>query len=478
VKLGRLLSVVTIVATMALTGALELSEAQTAEPSVGGPNVLLIVTDDQRLKAAYSYMPNWTKYIRDRGTEYSGAIATTPNCCPSRATIFTGLYTHNHQVWNNQFPLNFPHERSIQHYLHERAGYRTGIFGKFLNKWPLDQAPPYFDDWSVFCCTSENPYYGKEWNDRGTVKVIDTYATTHVGDRAVRFLRETPVDQSWFMVAAGPAPHTPFDAEPKYESAKTGSWAGNAAVSEKDRTDKPPDVQAQHKDIDDGRTTRKKQIRTLMSVDDMIGRIFAEIQARGEMDRTLVVYVSDNGYMWGEHGLTAKRWPYDQSMEIPMIFAWPGHFDVARDPGLASNLDVAPTIMAAVGLTPDQPMDGLALLQWDAAKRRAERVGISQVPRNIILAEDYKGESTDDIDWSTIIADTYQYTEYYRTDGTIEFREWYDLIADPWQLENYYKDGDPDTVPPESQATYHERLMTLRGCAGQACRLEDSAYSS
>ncbi len=123
---GPLVAVATgIVAVMAIANLAQPIHSATAastQADQARPNVLLIITDDQRRKAAYGYMPDWTKYIRNRGTEYNGAIATTPNCCPSRATIMTGLYTHNHHVWNNQFPMNFPHERSVQYYLHERGG--------------------------------------------------------------------------------------------------------------------------------------------------------------------------------------------------------------------------------------------------------------------------------------------------------------------------------------------------------------------
>lgn len=111
----------------------------------GRPNILLIVTDDQRADAL-GYMPATKRLFRKGGTTYAEAYSTTPLCCPSRASIMTGRYVHNHGVLRNEDAAALDHDTTLQAYL-QKAGYQTALSGKFLNSWPLAEAPPFFDRW-------------------------------------------------------------------------------------------------------------------------------------------------------------------------------------------------------------------------------------------------------------------------------------------------------------------------------------------
>jgi arylsulfatase A-like enzyme len=159
--------------------------------------------------------------------------------------------------------------------------------------------------------------------------------------------------------------------------------------------------------------------------------------------------MSDNGYMWGEHGLIAKATAYDQSLRIPMMMRWDGHTAPGTDERLAANIDVAPTVYEATGVTPSYALDGKSLLQqWD---------------RETILAEVYGAISRPELRWAGLIGHDYRYVEYYGGDETVPvFREYYDRVSDPWQLDNLFGDGDPMNDPNVVDLT--ARLAGYRHC--------------
>jgi arylsulfatase A-like enzyme len=172
------------------------------------PNILVIVTDDQR--EGLEVMPKTLRWLRDDGTTYASAFATTPLCCPARASIFTGRYAHNHGVRTNHNPGPLDHQTTIQYHL-QRAGYRTGIFGKFLNGWPLRQNPPFFDSWATFGW-ADNHYVDGSWNIQGRVRKVSQYATNFIGDQANTFLA-APSSKPWFLstwLLPTPIPRSPL----------------------------------------------------------------------------------------------------------------------------------------------------------------------------------------------------------------------------------------------------------------------------
>lgn len=410
------------------------------------PNVLVIVTDDQR--EGLEVMSKTRAAFTNDGRLFENAFVTTPLCCPARASIMTGKYVHNHGVMSNgeEDWKDLDHSQTVQAYLHEQ-GYRTALFGKFLNHWPVEMNPPNFDEWALLPdVTGRLGYYGSNWNVNGTIKKISRYSTRYLADTTVGFIedQETSDDEPWYVYLATGAAHRSFVAEPKYEGAPVPRWRGNPAVFENNKSDKPSYVRNSDFTFKEGKALRTKQFRTLMSVDDMVGRIVSTVDSLGE--DTLMLFSSDSGYMWGEHGLANKQVPYEQSIENVMWLRWPGHASGDTDERIVSNVDIVPTIAAAIGFS--VASDGRNLLDnsWD---------------RDRILLEYFGDDNAPAIPrWASTWTPEGQYIEYYGAGGDLIDREYYDLITDPWQLQNLKS-------PPDS--TWRTRLAADRQCSGATC---------
>jgi arylsulfatase A-like enzyme len=434
------------------------------------PNILIIVTDDQR--GGLSAMPDTAKLFARQGVRYKRGYVTDPLCCPSRASIMTGRYPHNTGVRSNTPHPEYGVEggsalnasTTIERYLHD-AGYTTALFGKYLNQWDFTRPPPYFD---AFTMVRAHGDYNHNLVSTGTAGATpnvfssETYSTTLVRRHTMRFLRRHPNrNEPFFLYVAPHAPHSPFTPEPKYARDRFGEWNGNPAVFEADRSDKPTYVQAHHATLKTGRRIRTRQFRTLRSLDDLVGAIFSQLRSTGQAQNTLAFFISDNGLMWGEHGLSKKDVPYLPSVRVPFYMRWPagplpsGTVDARR----AANVDIAPTVMEAVGLTvpAGQPrMDGRSLLSsWTRPRQLTE----------------HWCNTTGCLFWAAEETAAYHYIEYY--DGpdfgtaNVVFREYYDLTTDPFELDNLLADGDP-TNDPDVRAI-SAQLAADRRCAAAAC---------
>jgi hypothetical protein len=289
------------------------------------------------------------------------------------------------------------------------------------------------------------------------VRVVDAYSTAFIRRRAVRFLSagESEDARPWLLFLSTPAPHSGFRPAPKYESARVGRWNGNPAVFESDRNDKPRwVVEGGNCRLVCGRKRRARQLRTLMSVDDLVARVFRLLGRNGERN-TIAMYLSDNGLGWGEHGLGGKNVAYDHSARVPMYLRWPRRLAAGSiDRRIAANIDVAPTILDAARIPASEmpPMDGRSLLDeaWS---------------RDRVLLEHWAHRT-----WASLRATDYQYIESYNDAGAITFREYYDLVSDPWQLENLLGDGDPANDPsPSTIADLSLDRQRARSCTEQDC---------
>ncbi|MDQ3940051.1 MAG: sulfatase [Actinomycetota bacterium] len=443
---------------LALVAALAAGDAGRARPARAQnllpPNILIIVTDDQRPTGMSEVMPKTDRIFGMRGTDFKNAYATTPLCCPSRASIFTGRYAHNHGVRTNRDGELFDPRSSIQRYLKENR-YRTGIFGKYILGQPLSANPPYFDEWAIFQ-RSPGSYHNGEWNVNGTVQRIPEYSTDYIADQAVDFIgRSEMLDiQPWMMFLTTAAPHAPFKAERDYRDARISTWEPNPAVSEVNINDKPPYITPERNSERKAERTRTKQLRTLMSVDDMVGEVFRALQDVGEGRDTLAIYTSDNGFLWGEHRLIQKKVPYLPAVRVPFMLRWPGRVTEGLiDQRLVGNIDIAPTVLDAAGINPDPeyPIDGRSLL--------------SSYQRSRLLLEFW--QETRLPSWAATKTQRYHYIEYYDESGGVLYREFYDLATDPWQLVNLYGDrstaNDPDPTP------LAQELARDRVCVGPTC---------
>jgi arylsulfatase A-like enzyme len=422
-----------------------------------GPNILVIVTDDQR--NGLGVMENTRRIFGVGGTRFTNAFVSDPLCCPSRASIFTGRYPHNHQVETEEQARNLNQATTIQHYL-QQSGYRTGIFGKYLNSWSLSRPPPSFDQWATFRLSSTG-YWGGSWNVDGNVQTVPSYSTSYISKQARSFIREADARdprQPWILYLTPAAPHFPYIPTRKYAHALVSKWHGDAGTKERDTSDKPPFVQSRRRtSLAKGKWLRRQQLRTLMSVDNLVGKVFHQLKQTHESRDTLAFFTSDNGFLWGEHGIGGKTLPYTESIRVPFLARWPRHLGTRRvDDRLVSNIDIAPTIMMAAGLRPDPrfPMDGQSLLDRTS-------------PRKRLLTEYFNDPNFPKVDsWASIRTHRFQYIEYYHGER-VRFREYYNLITDPGELHNVIGVGDASSRGAIARAA--ALLRQARDCSGSSC---------
>jgi arylsulfatase A-like enzyme len=419
------------------------------------PNILVIVTDDQRVDMMEA-MPRTRRLFADKGTTYPNAYATTPLCCPSRASIMTGLYAHNHNVkTQSRAGATLDVGLTMQHYL-SSSGYYTGFIGKWLNGWDIKVKPPYLDE-AAFFTSSGVVYANGTWNLDGTVIHVAGYSTDFMTKRATSFLTRAEAQDArpWFLMLTPPQPHRPYRPQRRYAQDRFSKWVRDPSVGEEDRSDKPPWIEGTDSSLTRAPRIRTNQMRTLESVDDMVASVFRTMRENGESSTTLAIFTSDNGYLWGEHGiLDTKRHPYTPSVHVPLFMRWPGNVAAGNvDSRFAANIDIATTIFEASGNTERATqVDGRSLLQPSSRQK--------------ILLEYWEGDTPLDT-WASLRTDTYQYIEYYDATGTIVYREYYDLESDPFQLENLLDNGTPLDDP--EFITLSNDLAQARECSGPTC---------
>ncbi|MDQ4144861.1 MAG: sulfatase [Actinomycetota bacterium] len=456
-RINKLIKVVVVLSGLVVLFATQPSADQAAAREPSRPNVLIIITDDQR--DDMSSMDNVRRLFRRHGRTYPEGYVTTPQCCPSRASIFTGRYVHNHGVTNNTSGQNLDPRSMLQYYL-QRHGYRTGIFGKFLNGWGKSTSPPYFNKWVTF---TKSPWYGDPvLNVNGDLKSVPGYSTTILGREARKFLRRSDRNSDrkpWMMVYSPAAPHSPATPAEKYEQADVSEWFGNPGLFEDEtpegRSDKPPYVQAAS--FGPKANFREKQLRTLLSVDDAVDEMYRTIDELDE-ENTIAFFISDNGLLWGEHKLYGKSVPYTEAVRVPFYARWPGYIDGRSiDERLVANVDITPTILEAARISSEGSLlDGRSLLDptWE---------------RDRMLLEFFGPEQTFTVPpWASLRDHDYQYIEYYDEEGEVTFKEYYDLEQDPWQLNNLLGDDDPSNDPLNAPLL-HDQLSSDRSCADETC---------
>ena len=404
------------------------SRVPTAAAAIDPPNVLVFMTDDQRASAdGLSVMDDLQRLFGDQGTKFSNAVATTPLCCPSRASTFTGKYVHNHGVTTQNNATNMPQQWTMQYHL-KQHGYTTAIVGKYLNNW--SGTKPHFDYAKSGVFT--NYYSGGQYTTAVQTGMATGLLNTFENNDA----------KPWLMYVYPFAPHLPAVPEKQYANAPVPAWVDNPARTETDLTDKPTYVRNKGSKVN--KTTvmnqRGDMIRTLYSVDDMIETVMARLDALGE-DNTIAFFLSDNGWMWYEHKLTEKQVAYEDSVRIPMYVRWPGQVAAgAVDQRIVANIDIAPTVYEAAGIIPTYSPDGRSML--------------STAARDHILTE-FRGSNP----WKALWHPQWMYAEY--DNG---FKEYY-APDDPWQLDNGFKTGDP----PGNAAELSSTLQRDFSCSGTTC---------
>jgi N-acetylglucosamine-6-sulfatase len=375
-RFGATLIVVSAAVAIGAPGSLHPAGIRRAAAAAGPPpDVILVLTDDQRA-GTLARMPQLRRRVMQRGIRFSAAYVPNPSCCPSRASFYTGTYSHTNGVWTNRGPFGgfaaFDDSSTLATWLDD-AGYRTGLFGKYLNGY-VDPTiePPGWDEWFAFLSDDGGTYYGfGVGHDGGFESFPDSvYSTVETYRRVAEFIRSTPAGEPLFAVWTPLAPHRPYIPEDIYADASLGLGAWRPpSYNERDVTDKPRWVRRLKRLDAQKRATldaeRIEQYRTLLSVDDGIGEIAQALRQGGRLSNTLFIVASDNGTMWGEHRLWKKAVPYDGASRVPMLIRFDPLTRGQRGTKVGSpvvNIDVAPTVMDLLGVAPGSPVDGTSLV--------------------------------------------------------------------------------------------------------------------
>ena len=407
------------------------------------PNVVVIVTDDQRVDSM-PVLETALSAFASSGTTFAGFVSNSL-CCPSRATILTGQYSHSTGVYRNEPPdggwVAFrPHETStVATWLHD-AGYRTGLIGKYLNNYdvaPADYVPAGWDAWWAFHGPN-GAYLGYDvtTNDGGTPHLVtygtarSDYSTDVIAREDVEFIRSTPADQPLFLYTAPYAPHAPATAAARdVGSHSSDVIAHSPSFNESDVSDKPAYIRSlpplSPTRIANLDARARSQRESLESVDDLVADVLEALGAR--VQNTLFIFTSDNSTANGEHRWNYKLTPYSEAIEVPFYVRYDagGFAKGGVAPGIAANVDIAPTIADFAGVTPATAVDGVSLRR--ALAGRTARSGL-------LLEHAYPSRvpaGPDPPSYCGYRSATRLYVRY--STGEEEF---YNLARDPFELRN------------------------------------------
>ncbi|MGH9038755.1 MAG: sulfatase-like hydrolase/transferase [Acidimicrobiia bacterium] len=470
----------------------------------GKPNVMVIVMDDMRVEGIMddpTVLPKTKEWLRAGGSEYLEGYATTPLCCPERATIWTGRLPHNHGVVDNHDGVVMNRDWIIPRYLRD-AGYRTGLVGKFITDWHHKYEPPHFDEYAAFQggyldvpFMVKNPGDATSHGER-TSDVADSpsdNSSDYIGHKVNQFVDayESNDAQPWYLHVTPHAPHD--DTEPpffkwpaRHNDVEVSPYDPTPAAlvegldqphTRAEKADKAPRIRSQRIPRAEVEVYNQGMLKTLLGADEMIDGMMQNLQAKGELENTLIIFTSDNGFSWGERGVDSKGWPYVEDVSVPFLARWDGVIPAGvTNTRPVGGEDILPTLLDAAQTTPAQigePFDGRSFLPTQPAKdvkflEFGPRVGTSPsescADEGFACYEAHRGIPT----WASLRTPTYQYLEWYDTDNTTiqadNGREYYDLVTDPWQLNNLLADGNPANDP--DVASLGSRLHTLRTCMG------------
>ncbi|MEO1619111.1 MAG: sulfatase [Planctomycetota bacterium] len=440
------------------------------------PNVVVVLCDDIRWNALscaghpHLKTPNIDALAKD-GIYFENMFCTTSLCSPSRATILSGLYAHSHGVTNNftDYPADldsFP--RRLQ-----AAGYKTAYIGKWHMGEKSDEPRPGFDYFVTH--KGQGKYFDTEFNFNGNGrKVVLGYYTTVVTDMALDWMsdhREKSADDRFFLMIGQKAPHSFYFPEPKYENTFDGveinyphtsfqldgkpkwmkqrlrTWHGIYGPLFDWRKEFPNDDASGV--VDFARMVRAYW-GTILSVDDSVGRLVEDLKAAGEYERTMFVFLGDNGLLEGEHGMVDKRTAHEASIRVPMIIRYPGW--TGDQPGVkvaqqVLTTDVAPTILDAAGAEPLENIHG------DSIKRLVTDEN-PEWRREWLYYYNYEKQFPYTPNVRSVRGDRYKYIRYPHGDGSKDrhLAELYDLKSDPGETTNLVSNPEYRSIVQEMEA--------------------------
>ncbi|MFE2448451.1 sulfatase [Streptomyces sp. NPDC059426] len=470
------------------------SPAADASGSGKKPNIVYVLTDDLAWNLV-EYMPH-VRQMRKEGATFTNFFATDSLCCPSRTSLLTGQYPHNTGVFTNTgddggygaFMKNRNEEKTFGPAL-QRAGYRTGFMGKYLNGYqPADKngtSKPYvpsgWDEWDV--AGDGYPEYKYDLNENGEVvpygKAPQDYLTDVLSKKATSFIGSSPDAKKPFMLEVATfAPHGPATPAPRDKDTFPGLKAPRTDAYDKATRNAPKwqrslsPLTAKEKEETDRKFA--KRVRSVQAVDAMIGQLEKTLEEKGLADDTYLVFGSDNGFHMGEHRLRpGKQTAYDTDVKVPMMVTGPGVPAGEKVSQLAENVDINPTFLDLAGVEPPSTVDGHSL--GDLMHGRTEDEWRQAVLVEHHHATSKKGDpdaapkdSGDPPTYAAMRTDDSLYVEY--ADGE---REFYALGSDPDQLTNRAA-----SLSAAQRAALHHTLTALQRCQGaESCQAASRTQS-
>jgi N-acetylglucosamine-6-sulfatase len=488
-------------------------------PAAHRPNVLVLMTDDQTT-SDLRVMPRTRRLLADEGTSFTRFYTSYPLCCPSRTTFLTGQYAHNTGVQGN-FPdtdgggyvqLRDP-DRTLPVWLRS-AGYETSVVGKWP-EFPPPGVPPGWAHWWTTTQSTIAHYYDYSLN-RGPGRTQEygsaagDYNTTVLTRLSKRLIEHTAGHRKrFFLWVSYTAPHFGFGrhdaASRRCGSVPQGQPAGQTAVpapadasafaharlphppsfDEPDMRDKPRFLRRKPlgpADLDEMRTDYRCRLASLRGVDRSVAELVATLRRTGELERTLVIFTSDNGFLLGQHREAAgKNLPYEEAIRVPLLIRGPGIAEDSTVSTPVANVDLAPTILAAAGAAEPaserRPDDGTSLLPLTSGDDDPDRAILIE-GRDDVSPRGHSG-AYESLSYEGVRTSRYLYVEWHRAvrstsqaaadtplgAGPVVGRELYDTQLDPYELENQV---GSDAYASAGSALA-EALKRLESCVGQRC---------
>jgi N-acetylglucosamine-6-sulfatase len=461
------------------------SSDRSAKPE--DPNFIVVMTDDQTFSSYRAEVMPRTAEFFSRGTVFSEALAVPPLCCPARSGFLTGQYAHNHGVLGNTpgYPALRHKGLNLASAL-QADGYRTAMLGKFLNGYEFARGTrpaPGWDRWLAFY--SYPAYFNYEMSDDGTKRSFgedpSDYSTRVITDAAVDFIRRNAeTGRPFFAWLAYNAPHVVGGLDPPCAGSAAEPPAVEAlkpfrgeplpqpaSFDEADMSDKPD--WAQRPLLSDEKI-KALEVRwrcglaTLRALDRSVGKVISALEASGELDNTVIIFLSDNGYFFGEHRRDGdKRLPLEPALHVPMAISVPDGLRTSEQPGtseeLVSTVDLAPTVLDYAEA--EMCAEGGRCATMDGRSLRPLLEGSDQWPRDRGIPV----ELSDGFTYEAVRTPSWLYVEMSETRAGPLDRpavELYDLQKDPDQLVNLAGTGKRTQI----EADLAARLDVLRRCSG------------
>jgi N-acetylglucosamine-6-sulfatase len=441
----------------ATTDDMRKAQAQTASVK---PNIVFVLTDDLDKRLLTSHLSDYPniRSLAAHGVTFDNAFVTNALCCPSRSTIFTGLYSHNHHVMDNDPPNGGaqafrPLEPKALPVWLDNAGYHTALLGKYLNGYDESWVPP---GWDTF--------RGKPIDDGAIPLDSDLQGPTNrMAQDAQTFLasREAQDSEPFFLELATGYPHEGWPLPQRLARLFPGERAPRPpSFNERDVSDKPGYVRRRSP------LTREKRIhmdelyrdrrRKMVGVDEMVGKVVAALREEGELSSTYIVFSSDNGFHMGQHRLgEGKRLAYEEDIRVPLIVRGPGVPASVTRSGMVVNNDLAPTFAQWAQASPLLPVDGRSLVPM---LRPSPPSGSAW--RTALMAEAAREERMHRPAYRAVRTKNYLFVRY----GNGE-KELYNFDRDPYQLRSRAEEASRSL-----KERLRRRLSALDDCGGAGCR--------